>query len=447
MSDSEQQTTAPQAAAPQAAGAGSSTQAAAPQAAAPEPVPAVGFLVVAFTDEMAADQALDAMKAAKKQQQFYFEDAAVIRQDAQGKVKYHETGDMSTGKGAGIGALVGGVLGILGGPAGVVLGAGAGAAVGGAIAHPDKGFRNESLGTLGVALKPGTSAIAAITSHDFLKAVQQNVAVEDIRAAVSNLAAELSARLGENMNVAIGLLLTADGLAIKEIAANEETAKVVGAVITADAAVVGAAVVTADGVAYDIAVATAEGSAGEAGVITDEGATVTDVVVAAEDDKAPGAADAAPAATARRDQRLTESHAILQVSRPRTGCHVGVQTAGIGKGRRSRDPLPFPRSCSREPETHHDTRNVLLCPCYVVWLVVRRRVAVDRHAHGRPRPGRAQRAGAGHGAAQCGRRYPGHEPEFFWHHDAAVCAGGFHHPAADRNPDRALVRQHGAAAE
>ena len=43
-------------------------------------IPAVGFLVVAFTDEMAADQALDAMKAAKKQQQFYFEDAAVIRQ-------------------------------------------------------------------------------------------------------------------------------------------------------------------------------------------------------------------------------------------------------------------------------------------------------------------------------------------------------------------------------
>ena len=87
---------------------------------------------MAFTDETIADQALDAMKAAKKQQQFYFEDAAVIRQDVNGKVHYHETGDMSTGKGAGIGALVGGVIGILGGPAGIALGAGAGAAVGGA---------------------------------------------------------------------------------------------------------------------------------------------------------------------------------------------------------------------------------------------------------------------------------------------------------------------------
>ena len=122
MSDSDQQTAAPQTAAPQA-------------------VPAVGFLVVAFTDATAADQALDAMKDAKKQQRFYFEDAAVVTQDAQGKVKYHETGDMSTGKGAGIGALVGGVLGILGGPAGVALGAGAGAAVGGAIVPAIRGSR------------------------------------------------------------------------------------------------------------------------------------------------------------------------------------------------------------------------------------------------------------------------------------------------------------------
>ena len=58
--------------------------------------------MVAFTDEYAADDALTAMKDAKNAQEFYFEDAAVIRQDAQGKVKYHETGDMSAGKGAGM---------------------------------------------------------------------------------------------------------------------------------------------------------------------------------------------------------------------------------------------------------------------------------------------------------------------------------------------------------
>ena len=256
-------------------------------------VPAVGFLVMAFTDEMAADQMLDAMKQAKAKGQFYFEDAAVIRQDAQGKVHYHETGELSTGKGAGIGALVGGIVGVLGGPVGVALGAGVGAAVG-AAASGDKGFRNESLGTVGVALKPGTSAIAAITSHDFLRAVQKQVPIEQTRAAVSNLAAELSARLGENKNVAIGLLLTENGLAIKEIAANEETAEVMGAVITDDATVVGAAVATADGVAYQIVGTTNEGVAAEIGVITDEGAVIVDAVALAE----VPTIDAAPAAPA-----------------------------------------------------------------------------------------------------------------------------------------------------
>ena len=65
---------------------------------------------------------------------------------------YHETGDMSTGKGAGLGALVGGIIGILGGPPGIALGAGAGAAIGAVAAHGDAGFKNGSLDTIGVAL-------------------------------------------------------------------------------------------------------------------------------------------------------------------------------------------------------------------------------------------------------------------------------------------------------
>ena len=271
----------------------------------PKAVAGVGFLVMAFNDEKAADQALDAMKQAKKQKQFYFEDAAVIRQDAQGKVHYHETGDMSTGKGAKVGALVGGVLGILGGPGGIALGAGVGAALGAAVASPDKGFRNESLNTVGVALKPGTSAVAAITSHDFLRAVQKQVPIDQIRASVSNLAAELSAKLGEHKDVAIGLLLTEDSLAIKEIAVNEESAEVIGAVITSDAVVAGAAVATADGAAYQVVAATADGAVMETGVITAEGAVIVDAVAlpasaetAAEENEASVEKDAAAEAPA-----------------------------------------------------------------------------------------------------------------------------------------------------
>jgi uncharacterized membrane protein len=194
-------------------------------------IPAYGFLVVAFLDEMAADEALDDLKEAKIQHQFYFEGAAVVQQNAEGKVDYHETGTMSTGKGAGIGALVGGVLGILGGPAGVALGASAGAAVGAAIAYSDKGLKTENLEMVGVSLKPGTSAIVVVSSHDWVEAAQKQIPTEDIRAAVVELGAHLSARLGENKNVALGFFLAGARLGLKEIAASEEASEVVDAVI------------------------------------------------------------------------------------------------------------------------------------------------------------------------------------------------------------------------
>ncbi len=247
-----------------------------------EGVAAIGFLVMAFTEETAADDALKALKDAKKAKAFYFEDAAVIRQDAEGKVHLHETGDMTTGKGAGMGALVGGILGILGGPAGIALGAGAGAAIGAVAAHGDAGFDDENLGTIGVALKPGTSALAAITSHDFLKAVQKQVPVADIRAAVSNLATEISGRLAEGKSMAIGLILAEDGLAIKEVAVDDNSVEVIGAVITDDAVIAGAAVATAEGVAYEIGAATVDGAVLEAGVIDADGAVVVDDMITDE---------------------------------------------------------------------------------------------------------------------------------------------------------------------
>jgi len=245
-------------------------------------VPAVGFLVMAFTDENAGDEALKAMKEAKQQKQFYFEDAAVIRQDAAGKVHYHETGDMHMGKGAGAGALIGGILGILGGPAGVAIGASAGAALGAAATHGDAGFRDESLKTVGLALKPGTSAVTAITSDAFLRAVQKQVPVEDIRTVVSNLATAISTRLNQGKSVAMGLILAETGLAYKEVAVDENSAEVVGLAITDEAVVAGAALVTAEGVSYQVAAATEEGAFVEEGVVTKDGALILDDVVTSE---------------------------------------------------------------------------------------------------------------------------------------------------------------------
>ncbi len=245
-------------------------------------VPAVGFLVLAFTDEKSAEQALKAMKEAKKQKKFYFENAAVIRQDAAGKVHYQETGDIKTGKGAGIGALVGGVLGALGGPLTIGAGAAAGAAVGAAVSHTDAGFRDESLKTVGLALKPGTSALVAITSKAFLKSYRKEIKIEDARAFVANLSAEISSKINQGKSLALAILLTEAGLAMQEVAANENSTEVIVLALTDDAVLAGSVYATADELDYQVAGANAEGAFVEAGAVSKEGAVIVDDVVTAE---------------------------------------------------------------------------------------------------------------------------------------------------------------------
>ena len=252
----------------------------------PQAVPAVGFLVMAFTEETAGDQALQAMIQGKKDKTFYFEQAAVIRQDAAGKVHYLETGDIKSGAGAGIGALIGGIIGIFGGPGGIALGAGAGAALGAAMSHGDAGFRDESLNTVGLALKPGTSAVVAITSEAFLKAVQKQVPVENIREFVKNLSQEISKKLNEDKSVALGVVLSEAGLAAQEVAINEKSTEVIVMAVNQDAALTAAAVVTEEGAAYEVAGATKDAAFMEAGVVTKDGAVIVDDVATKEGEAA-----------------------------------------------------------------------------------------------------------------------------------------------------------------
>jgi uncharacterized membrane protein len=241
-------------------------------------VAGVGIIVAAFNNEGAGDEALKALKQAKKQKQVYFEDAAVIRQDATGQVHYHETGDMSTGKGAGVGALIGGLVGILGGPAGIAIGASAGAAVGAAAAHGDAGFADAGLKQIGVALKPGTSALTAITS------LRDNVAEADARAAVQQLADGISEQLAVGNDVAYGLAITEEGVAVVALAADDKHAQVLGVVSTEEGVAGVAAVVTEEGVAVEEAVVTEEGAVVRGAIITED-ATVTGVAVAVPEEE------------------------------------------------------------------------------------------------------------------------------------------------------------------
>jgi uncharacterized membrane protein len=192
---------------------------------------------------------LESLKQAKKDDQFYFDDAAVVRRDAEGKVHIHETGDMSGGKGAGIGAFVGGIIGLLGGPGGVVIGAAAGAAVGGLAAAADAGFSNKSLKEIGAALPSGTSALAVTTSKDFVEVVREQAPPEETLTLARDIAAEINDRLSARQDVLMAMLLTEKGIAASKVVSSPSEVAVFGIAATEEGAVARAGVATPEGVA------------------------------------------------------------------------------------------------------------------------------------------------------------------------------------------------------
>jgi uncharacterized membrane protein len=255
-----------------------------------EGVAGVGMFVAAFVDERAADVALESLKQAKRSGEFYYDDAAIIRSDDKGKIHIKETGDMSTGKGAGIGALIGGVIGILGGPAGVAVGAGAGAAIGGIAAHHDAGFSQDSLKELGAALVPGSSALAATTSKMFVEEVRKQAQSGETLSVARDISGTIREHLQMREDVLLSLVITEEGVAASKVVSSPTALAVFGVAVTEEGVVVGGAVATAEGVAYKVAAADEEGVAAEAGVVTEEGAVVVDAYAPAEDEAPEGAA-------------------------------------------------------------------------------------------------------------------------------------------------------------
>lgn len=216
----------------------------------------VGMIIAGYPDESAADEALEKLNQAKGTGAFDFDDAAVVRRDSDGKTSVKETGDLRTGKGAGVGALIGGVVGVLGGPAGVALGAGAGAAIGGIAAHSDTGFDNKTLARIGGALPDSTSALVATTSKDFVEAVREAASDEDTLTFAQDIASEIRHNLNAGQDVLMALALTEDGVAASKVVSSPDTLAVFGIAATEDGAAAGAVVASSDGVAATGATAT-----------------------------------------------------------------------------------------------------------------------------------------------------------------------------------------------
>jgi uncharacterized membrane protein len=246
-------------------------------------VAGVGMFIAAFVDEGGAEDALKIIKEARRSGEFYYDDAAVIRSDDKGKIHISESGDMSTGKGAGIGALIGGVIGLLGGPAGLAVGAGAGAALGGLAAKGDAGFDDDSLKEIGAALVPGSSAVAATTSEMFVEEVRRQAKEGQTLSLAADIAENIRRNLEAGQDVLYSLVITEKGVAAKQVVSSPTTLAVFGIAATTEGAVAGQAVATEEGVAYEVAAATEDEAAYEAGAVTDEGAVIVDAAAESSD--------------------------------------------------------------------------------------------------------------------------------------------------------------------
>ena len=219
-----------------------------------EGIAGVGLFIAAYVDERGADNALDMLKQAKKADEFYYDDAAVVRRSAEGKVHVKETGDMSTGKGAGIGALIGGVVGLIAGPVGwAALG---GAAIGALAAHGDAGFDKDTLEEIGGALPSGTSALAVTTSKDFVEAVRKQAPKEETLTLARDIATQINDHLNARQDVLMALILSEEGVAATKIVSAPDEVAVFGIAATEEGVVVGAAVATPEGAAAVVAEAT-----------------------------------------------------------------------------------------------------------------------------------------------------------------------------------------------
>jgi uncharacterized membrane protein len=110
---------------------------------------------------------------------------AVVHKEADGKIKFVETKDLSASQGAKVGGLAGAVLGIIAGPIGVIGGGALGAGVGSLAAKlRDSGFPDDQLRGLGDDLSEGQGAIVALVEDDQVDKAKKLLEVVDAQKVV-----------------------------------------------------------------------------------------------------------------------------------------------------------------------------------------------------------------------------------------------------------------------
>lgn len=170
----------------------------------------IQLLVAAFNAENGADEALQALKTAKKGDLLGIQAAAVVRRDSKDKLHIKEVGELTPGKGTFGGAALGAALGLLTGGTGLVLGA-AGALAGRVVGKKhDVGFANYRLEQIGTALQTGTSAIVAIIERQSTPELADQLAALDADVLTASLTADITQQLQARRDVIYSALAQED---------------------------------------------------------------------------------------------------------------------------------------------------------------------------------------------------------------------------------------------
>jgi uncharacterized membrane protein len=168
--------------------------------------------VAAFTSETGADQALQSLQQARKENLIDIEQAVVVRKDAAGKVYVKRARGVGAGSGAIIGGVTGAVVSLLAGPVGWV--AGAGAIIGALGGHYRKTRRTPQVDQLAGALTPGTSAIVAVVDHVWVADLEREMAAQGAKVVTEAIATDIATQLEAGKDVAYTAVSAGDTLAV-----------------------------------------------------------------------------------------------------------------------------------------------------------------------------------------------------------------------------------------
>jgi uncharacterized membrane protein len=250
----------------------------------------VQLIVAAFQEEKAANEALKALKQAKRERLIGIQNAAVLRKDEKGKLHIKETADMGGGKGAALGGVAGAAIGILAGPA-LWVPAAVGALVGGLAAKlRDSGFSDERLKTIGDSLEPGSSAIIAVVEHKWVAQVEKELEEAGADMFTQALSADIAGQLEAGHEVAYSALASQEGYAVSRVAGGEDQVEGSSLVVDETGAYGSRYVATEEGFAVERITATEAGVTDEvlavdgdtvvygAAVATDEGVVTAGAV-------------------------------------------------------------------------------------------------------------------------------------------------------------------------